>query len=743
MKISSKVKINFPFLFLIIGMLISCISYIIPNIEGKVSTNSFEVEPVGEILKNTKISQEIYIPKNMKKYGIVFATYARNNRGSVKVKIIQNTVKLEKVIDISKLEDNQLEDIDLNYNKLKEGKALLLIEGIDGVPGNSITIYESSDISLGKAVINNKETKKGIVQEIEYLKITKIVKIQVILTMILMVILMYFNKLLKEPEKESKKIYIITIIIMYCFISIKFPIMTICTEPYAEIITNFFFNASTKSMFKNLLISDAGYLPLYQRIVSLIIVKSFSFSPKVSVILMQNILILIMLSISSTFVLKEYKKYGTIFFRFIICLILSGFPMLNISEVYTFINVGYFNLVGVILISLLNLKKLNQKTFIFLMIITFFLCLSKAHFIVLFPIVVMIYAIFRKKMFKREKIFLFSIAFSTFIQFIYTYMNKNKWSSNEQKIKLFKSIEAMFYNVVQHLIYFFFSNVSTDSNIFGLNCIFLIIVFISIISSFYYFYKYRNKESIILISLILLIFGVTMFNIKAGIWSLDSWIKATGIMKLRHSFFILISIIFSMILLIYNYFKDKKEKLLKNSFYTILGLTIFIRALVFDNQYITMSKENSFSDWNIYSKFYKENEYIIPINPEYWYIKKNINVHYIGYRDGVGEMFKDDKKSKFLNHDIQQIHEINFDFPIFLTHLFLTRLRENNFDKLKIKGYDSYGNVVVELDQLNDKTRKYIGFRNYKKVAISKIEILNKESQKSYVIPEIIYGESF
>ena len=272
---------------------------------------------------------------------------------------------------------------------------------------------------------------------------------------------------------------------MYCFISIKFPIMTICTEPYAEIITNFFFNASTKSMFKNLLISDAGYLPLYQRIVSLIIVKSFSFSPKVSVILMQNILILIMLSISSTFVLKEYKKYGTIFFRFIICLILSGFPMLNISEVYTFINVGYFNLVGVILISLLNLKKLNQKTFIFLMIITFFLCLSKAHFIVLFPIVIMIYAIFRKKMFKREKIFLFSVAFSTFIQFIYTYMNKNKWSSNEQKIKLFKSIEAMFYNVVQHLIYFFFSNVSKDSNIFGLNCIFLIIVFISIISSFY------------------------------------------------------------------------------------------------------------------------------------------------------------------------------------------------------------------------------------------------------------------
>lgn len=167
----------------------------------------------------------------------------------------------------------------------------------------------------------------------------------------------------------------------------------------------------------------------------------------------------------------------------------------------------------------------------------------------------------------------------------------------------------------------------------------------------------------------------------------------------------------------------------------------FIRFLVFDNNYIYI-KDNSFSDWNIYSKFYKEKEYLIPLNPEFWYINKNIEVHYIGYKEDNVLKFENDKRTKFLDYSLQQIHEINFDTPIYLTHLYLTRLRIDNFDKLKIRGYDNNGNIVVELDQLNNKNRRYIGFRNYKKVAISKIKIFNEDLQEAYVIPKIMYGES-
>ena len=83
----------------------------------------------------------------------------------------------------------------------------------------------------------------------------------------------------------------------------------------------------------------------------------------------------------------------------------------------------------------------------------------------------------------------------------------------------------------------------------------------------------------------------------------------------------------------------------------------------------------------------------------------------------------------------------NFDSPVYLTHLYLMRLRIDNFDKLKIRGYDSNGNIVVELNQLNNKNRRYVGFRNYKKVAVSKIKIFTEDLKEAYVIPRIMYGE--
>ena len=737
-----KNKINLPFLFLIIGILISCVSYIIPSIESKTSTNYFSIEPDGEILKDTRIYQDIYFPKNIKKYGLMFGTFARSNTGKIRVKIVQDSIEKEELIDVSKLKDNEVNYIHLDYSKFKNGKARLIIEGVDGIPGNAVTIYKSSDISLGKMFVNNQNTEKGIIQEIEYIKIDKIVKIQIILTIFLMAILIYFSKLLKNSKTGNKKKYFITVVIIYLLISIKFPIMTIFAEPFAELGTNFFLNASTKSIFNNLLLQDAGYLPLYQRIISLIIVKMFVMSPKIAVVLMQNSLILIMSSISSIFIMKEYNKYGNIFFRFVICLILSGFPILHVYETHSFINASYFNLVGIILISLLNFESFTKKKFVLIMIITFFLCLSKAYFIVLFPIVVITYIIFKKKLSKREKIYLFIIALSTLIQAIYTY-NNSKWidTLDEKKITLIENFNRILHNIVQQVIYLFFSNISMDSNIFSLNFIFLIIVFIAIISAIYYFYKYKNRESLLLILLILIIFGTSILNIKAKIWNFEVfWTKSTGIMKVRHSFFIQISLIFFMIIFTYNYLKDQKRSLLKNKFYTILGLLFFIRFLVFDNNYIYI-KDNSFSDWNIYSKFYKEKEYLIPLNPEFWYISKNVKSHYIGYKEENVLKFKKDKKSKFLSYDLQQIHELNFDSPVYLTHLYLMRLRIDNFDKLKIRGYDSNGNIVVELNQLNNKNRRYVGFRNYKKVAVSKIKIFTEDLKEAYVIPRIMYGE--
>ena len=738
----AKWKKRLPFIFLFLGILISCVSYIISNTEIKIFTNDINVEAENEILKGTRIYQDIYIPKNLKKYGIIFATYARKNTGKIRVKIVQGSIEKEELIDVSKLKDNDVRYINLNYKAFKKGIARLIIEGVDGTSGNAVTVYKSEDISLGKMVVNNQNTGKGILQKMEYREANSMTKVQIVLTIFVFFLLIYIDKLIEE--KKDKKLYFVTVILMYLLLTIKAPTITVFTEPFAEIVTNYFVNATTMKTINALFSTDAGYLSLYSRLITLIVIKGFRMSPQISVILMQNFAILLMLFINSLFILNNYKKYGNIFFRFTVSLILGSFSIFPFFETHVFVDLPYFNLVAIILISLLDFESLSKKKFILLMISVPILCFSKSYFLLFLPISVLISIIFWKKIYRRQKIYLFLLGLSALFQVMYMYFNKDGWkvySNSDVNLNFIDIVNNIFYPIFQNVRYLFYPNI-TSSNILNMNLIFSIITILGIISGIYYLYRYRNKESIISIALIMITFGATLLNIVSKI-SNDkiSWESTAGIIENRHSFFILIPIIFFGILFIYNYLKEEKNERKKSRIYTLIGLLLFIRFLVFDNTMLPNVRE-SYSDWKIYSKFYNENEYLIPVEPSLWSTSKNVDVHYTGYRE-IHPIIRDDTKIKkiFINpYIIKQIHEINFESPIYLTHLYLTRLRADNFNKLKVRGYDSNGNVVVELNQLNDKARKNIGFRNYKRVKISKVEIFTEDSQEAYVFPTILYG---
>ena len=744
MSIVKIYKRKLPFLFLAIGILISCISYIVSNMEIKIFTNDINVEAENEILKGTRIYQDIYIPKNLKKYGIIFATYARKNTGKIRVKIVQGSIEKEELIDVSKLKDNDVRYLNLNYKAFKKGIARLIIEGVDGTSGNAVTVYKSEDISLGKMVVNNQNTGKGILQKMEYREANSMTKVQIVLTIFVFFLLIYIDKLIEE--KKDKKLYFVTVILMYLLLTIKAPTITVFTEPFAEIVTNYFVNATTMKTINALFSTDAGYLSLYSRLITLIVIKGFRMSPQISVILMQNFAILLMLFINSLFILNNYKKYGNIFFRFTVSLILGSFSIFPFFETHVFVDLPYFNFIAIILISLLDFESLSKKKFIMLMILVPILCFSKSYFLVFFPISILVFIVFWKKISKRQKIYLFVLALSALIQIIYMHFYKAYWgglSPDTNSISFIGKVNNVFYSIVQNLIYLFYPNITPSTNTLSINLMFLIISILGVIVAIYYLYKYKNKESVILIIFIMIILSSALLNTVSKIWSNKiNWENMIGINEDRHSFFILISMLFFGILLIYNYLKKEENEIRRNGKYTLAGLLLFTRFLIFDNPLLPNLKE-SYSDWNIYSKFYNEKEYLIPLEPSLWYTSKNIDIHYIGYERSYP--YRTDEKivvkKIYLNpYVVKQIHEINFESPIYLTHLYLTRLRADNFNKLKIRGYDSNGNVVVELNQLNDKSRKNIGFRNYKKVKISKVEVFTEDSQEAYVFPEILYG---
>jgi len=458
-------------LFFVIGILIPCVTYIYNNSYKVVSTKKYDLQITDEIVQGIEYSQNINLPGNIEKLGVMFGTYQRNNQGLLKVSIEQEKVKIETNIDISKIENNKIHYIKMNFSKLKKGKAILSIKGIDGKKGNSVCIFKSSDISLGK--INRSQETDGIIYEMAYYSFNNVVKLQLLYLILTTIMYIVVYNLSKNEKKNNEKLYVFVSIMIFSMINVKVPIVSFHAEPYVETLTNFLIFGIQKNLIQNILIPDSGYLPLFTRIIGLFIIKVFGFNLKWTLFLMQNVGILLITSFSSLFIMDKFKKYGSFLFRMCIAIILGGGVTLTSSvEGYYFFNFIYYGFVALILFSLMDFSRLKKWNYIMMLILTFFIVISKSHYITLLPIALIIMILFRKKITKKEKFYAGVIVVASFLQLLFIKMNNSGGLGNQQII--YPTISEVLYRVVQQFIFIFFPVVTDMYNIGFLNITFLI-----------------------------------------------------------------------------------------------------------------------------------------------------------------------------------------------------------------------------------------------------------------------------
>ena len=388
------------------------------------------------------------------------------------------------------------------------------------------------------------------------------------------------------------------------------------------------------------------------------------------------------------------------------------------------------------------------------MVLTFLLCLSKSHTIILLPICVIILIIFWKFLIKREKIFLSVINFASLIQIIYMHKNINVWKSEEglNKIVPLDIIDIGTHQVVQQFINLFSTAIEKNQNILNYNLMFLILLIIFIFFIFYLFKKSKSKENVILIILLSIIFGTSYINVISNIWNgTDLWNTTLESINSRHSILIKISYILIFVLLPFCIKKldlinlKKKKKYFQNDKYKIISLIVLLFLTIryspkTNNDIYRYDK--IFSDWRIYSKFYDSSSFVIPVEP--YIMHENQKMYYVGKNTLSPEVvILQGEKYYFENlNSVDGIAEINLPKPIKIEYLYVKRVRNYNFDKLRLIGYDSNNNIIVDSLQLNKSSKGNIGFKINNPKEISKISFITDKNKYGYVVPEIIIGES-
>ena len=746
--------------FLLVGIVIPSIVAIKNESQKEEASKLYNWELSKELSKGTVFEQKVYIPGYITRYGVLFTTYGRNNKGKIKIELSQGSKKKVEIIDMSKIKDNDFHFFNLKFFQFKKGEATLKIEGIDGEIGNSVSMHETEDIMYGELFQNGENTEKSLVQRVEFYEINTIVTGQIIFLFLAILSYFYFLKVIRKQKKNNIKIYIVTALIAFFLINIKAPVLTFRTEPIAEEFFDFFYYAREKGILENVFRMEGGYFPLFHRLIAIFITK-LGFSAKWTIFFMSNVAILIISFGASIFTLHRFRKYGNIFFRFTISILFSAFNIFPYLQTHTFITFGYMNIIMIFYISLIDFNELKKKNYILLMILTVLLCISKLHYITLLPVAMGILILLWKKLKIRDKIFLICIMLSTMIQLAYTYRHTKNWIrlANEPeykivgrhtwvwlrpigRLKILEIINIGTHQIVQQFISIFNFGIEKTQNALNLNMVYLIIFIIIIVILVYISIKNKNRESIIVLGLLSLIFINSYLNVISKVWSgLNLWSTEFGAINTRFALLTKIPMLLILVLtpFILKKYRNKNKKELKKVYNILIFFVIIKYSLLLNDNIFKYNEIHS--DWKIYSKFYKAKSWTLPIYP--FFIMENQKGYYIGKENGkieytyfLGEKYYlDDLNSK------EEITEMVLPKPLKLEYLYTKRVRSYNFDKIKLIGYDIQGNKVFELLQLNDKERSYIGFKNdFPNKEISKIQFVNENNKKTYVVPEVVIG---
>ena len=402
---------------------------------------------------------------------------------------------------------------------------------------------------------------------------------------------------------------------LYCYLM---PTAALSPELYAEAGTDFYFHARYSDLIGNLWAPHGGYLPWFQRVLAVIVVKLFGFHEYYTNFI-QILSLLFAAVFCSLLCLSPFERLiPSPLMRFALALNVGLFPQYNM---YTFINFSYFGSVFALYMLFRESSARSRISELLLFISLAIIVCSKTFFVVFVPLFLLRAAVSaRNGRWLYAGLWCLPVATELF-QLGFMYTNRGLYTSTD-------ATRMTFVQRVNETLYFYFYSVGNvliqnrsivDSPTAKMLVNLSIGGLLGMFAAFVIFLRRRKVVSALWIAALNILaagslwLATIMMPIQEVKWAEPAFLDQSRWFLFGYVF-LLLALLGSLSALI----SSRLFHLVASGYLALAAYGNTTRIVDYFD-----SDQTSFSQWGSYSHLLARDTYCIPINPYPWMLHRN------------------------------------------------------------------------------------------------------------------------